>query len=223
MSDAYLPCLEQDPREPAVAAVIWMHGLGADGHDFAPIPPYLGLPPDMPVRFVFPHAPKIAVTLNMGFVMPAWYDIVSLDSRGHDEPGIRASAERIRRLIERETERGIPASRIVLAGFSQGGAMALFTALRYPERLAGIMALSSYLLLPDRLAAEASAANRDVPIFQAHGLHDPLVLVDYGRRTRDFLQQAGYAVEWCEYPMEHEVCPQQIADIGRWLRRVLSR
>ena len=170
MSEDYLPCLEQNPHEPAVASVIWMHGLGADGHDFAPIPPHLGLPADMPVRFVFPHAPKIPVTLNMGFVMPAWYDIASLEEHGQDEAGIRRSCERIRRLIEREVERGVPPSKIVLAGFSQGGAMALFTALRYPERLAGIMALSAYLLLADNLAQEASEANRDVPIFQAHAL-----------------------------------------------------
>ncbi len=222
MSDDYLPCLEQDPAEPAVASVIWMHGLGADGHDFAPIPPHLGLPPEMPVRFVFPHAPRIPVTLNMGFVMPAWYDIRDLGERGHDEAGIRKSEEQIRRLLEREVERGVPASRIVLAGFSQGGAMALFTGLRYPEKLAGLMALSAYLLLPGKLAAEASDANRGTTVFQAHGLQDPMVGIDYGRQTRDRLQQDGYPVEWCEYPMEHAVCPQEIADIGRWLRRVLA-
>ncbi len=222
MSDDYLPCLEQDPAEPAVASVVWMHGLGADGHDFAPIPPHLGLPPEMPVRFVFPHASRIPVTLNMGFVMPAWYDIRDLGERGHDEAGIRKSEEQIRRLVEREIERGIPASKIVVAGFSQGGAMALFTGLRYPERLAGLMALSAYLLLPGKLADEASEANRETPIFQAHGLHDPMVKLDYGQQTRDRLQQEGYSVEWCEYPMEHAVCPQEIADIGRWLCHVLA-
>lgn len=222
MDADHLPCLEQSPKEPAVASVIWMHGLGADGHDFAPIPPLLGLPPDLPVRFVFPHAPKMPVTLNMGFVMPAWYDITSLEERGQDEAGIRLSAGRIRRLVERERERGIPASKIVLAGFSQGGAMALFTALRYPERLAGIMALSSYLLLPEKLAGEASDANRGVSILQAHGLYDPLVTIDLGRRTRDRLQEGVYGVEWLEYPMEHQVCPEEIEDIGRWLRRVLG-
>lgn len=222
MSEDDLPCLEQSPRQPAVASVVWLHGLGADGHDFAPIPPLLGLPPDLPVRFVFPHAPKMPVTLNMGFVMPAWYDVRNLEERGQDETGIRRSAERIRRLIDRERGRGIRASRIVVAGFSQGGAMALFTALRYPERLAGVMALSAYLLLSERLAAEASEANRGVSVFQAHGLYDPLVAVDLGRRTRDRLQEDGYGVEWCEYPMAHEVCPQEIEDIGRWLRRVLG-
>lgn len=222
MSEDYLPCLEQDPQEPAVASVIWMHGLGADGHDFAPIPPALGLPPELPVRFVFPHAPKIPVTLNMGFVMPAWYDIASLDERGQDEPGIKKSAESIRRLIEREKQRGVPSSKIVLAGFSQGGAMALYTALRYPERLCGVMVLSAYLLLADKLATEASDANRDVPIFQAHGLHDPMVTLDYGHTSRDRLQQQGYGVEWHDYPMQHEVCPPEISDIGVWLRRVLG-
>lgn len=222
MSEDYLPCLEQDPQEPAVASVIWMHGLGADGHDFAPIPPVLGLPAELPVRFIFPHAPKIPVTLNMGFVMPAWYDITSLDERGQDEPGIKKSAESIRRLIEREKERGVVSSKIVLAGFSQGGAMALYTALRYPERLCGVMALSAYLLLADKLAEEASDANRDVPIFQAHGLHDPMVTLDYGHTSRDRLRQQGYSVEWHDYPMQHEVCPPELSDIGRWLRRVLA-
>ena len=222
MVNELLPCVEVDPPRPAVASVVWMHGLGADGHDFASVPPQLGLPSDLPVRYVFPHAPKIPVTINMGFVMPAWYDITSLDSRGQDEEGIERSAEQIRRLVERERSSGIPAEKIVLAGFSQGGAMALHTGLRYPETLAGIMVLSAYLLLPDRLGQDASEANRKTPIFQAHGLHDPMVQLEYGQRTRAHLEDQGYDVEWHDYPMPHSVCPEEIHEIGRWLTRVLS-
>jgi len=219
----YLPCIEQDPDSPAVASVVWLHGLGANGHDFAPVPPVLGLPPDLPVRFVFPHAPSIPVTLNMGFVMPAWYDIRSLGERGHDADGIEHSAEQIRRLVERERERGVEAHRIVLAGFSQGGAMALHVGLRFPERLAGIMALSCYLLLGDQLDAEASDVNRKTPIFQAHGVYDPMVELNYGMRSRTLLEEKGYDVAWHEYPMEHAVCPEELADVGAWLRDVLRR
>lgn len=223
MSEDYLPCIEQDPSEPAAAAVIWLHGLGANGHDFEPVPPALGLPADLPVRFIFPHAPTMPVTLNMGFVMPAWYDIKSLDSaRGQDEEGIERSAGQIRKLIERERERGIPSERIVVAGFSQGGAMALHTGLRYPERLAGVMCLSAYLLLPDRLGAEASEANQGLSIFQAHGSYDPVVQLAYGQRSRAALEDAGYAVQWAEYPIEHSVSPEEIQDIGRWLTQVLK-
>jgi phospholipase/carboxylesterase len=221
MTDDLLPCVEIDPPTAPVASVVWMHGLGADGHDFAPVPPQLGLG-DLPVRFVFPHAPRMPVTLNMGFVMPAWYDITGLDTRGHDEEGIERSAASIRRLVERERDAGIPAEKIVLAGFSQGGAMALHTGLRYPERLAGIMVLSAYLLLPDRLSADAAEANRKTPIFQAHGLYDPMVQLDYGQRSRALLEEYGYDVEWHEYPMPHSVCPEEIRDIGRWLLRVLD-
>jgi phospholipase/carboxylesterase len=221
MTNELLPCVEIDPPSKPVASVVWMHGLGADGHDFAPVPPQLGLG-DLPVRFVFPHAPRRPVTLNMGFVMPAWYDIKSLDGRGQDVEGIETSAASIRRLVEREREAGIPAEKIVLAGFSQGGAMALHTGLRYPERLAGIMVLSAYLLLPDRLATEATEANRKTPIFQAHGLHDPMVQLDYGQRSRALLEENGYTVEWHEYPMPHSVCPEEIRDIGQWLLRILG-
>ena len=222
MSDEYLPCIEQNPEGPAAAAIIWLHGLGATGHDFASIPPELGLPPELPVRYVFPHAPKIPVTVNMGFVMPAWYDITSLDSRGQDAAGIEHSAAQIRRLVERERKAGIPADKIVLAGFSQGGAVALHTGLRYPEKLAGIMVLSAYLLLPERLADEASEVNRGTPIFQAHGLHDPMVTLDMGQKSRKLLEDHGYQVAWHEYPMPHSVCPQEVRDIGLWLRQVLS-
>jgi phospholipase/carboxylesterase len=218
-----LPCVEQNPDSPAVASVVWLHGLGADGHDFAPVPPVLGLPPELPVRFVFPHAPSIPVTLNMGFVMPAWYDIQNLGERGHDVHGVERSAKQIRRLVEREGERGVKAHRIVLAGFSQGAAMALHVGLRYPERLAGILALSGYLLFGDRLDAEASDANRKTPIFQAHGVYDPMVELSYGMRSRALLEEKGYDVAWHEYPMEHAVCPQELADVGAWLRDVLRR
>lgn len=220
--DTMLSCIVQEPEEPAQAAVIWMHGLGASGHDFASVPPLLGLPADLPVRYVFPHAPRIPVTINMGMVMPAWYDITSLDARGQDEPGITRSAQAIGALIARERDRGVAAERIVLAGFSQGGAMALHVGLRHPERLAGIMVLSAYLLLPDTLDHEANDANRQTPIFQGHGLYDPMVRLAYGERSRDLLVERGYPVAWHDYPMEHSVVPDEIADIGRWLARVLA-
>lgn len=219
----YLPCIEQNPDTEAIASVVWLHGLGANGYDFAPVPPVLGLPQDLPVRFVFPHAPSIPVTLNMGFVMPAWYDIQSLGERGHDVEGIERSAEEVRKLVEREIDRGVPSHRIVLAGFSQGGAMALHVGLRFPARLAGILALSSYLLLGERLKAEASEANRKSPIFQGHGSYDPMVELSYGRRSRSFLEELGYDVAWHEYPMEHAVCPEELADVGAWLADVLRR
>ncbi|MCZ6727986.1 MAG: alpha/beta hydrolase-fold protein [Acidobacteria bacterium] len=222
MSDKLLPSIGQEPPRPATAAVIWLHGLGADGHDFAPIVPQLGLGDDHPVRFIFPHAPSIPVTLNGGFVMPAWYDIKSLEVQGQDEAGIRVSDAEVQRFIAREVERGIATERIVVAGFSQGGAIALFTGLRYPERLAGIMALSAYLVAPEALEAELSAANRQVPIFQAHGSLDPMVPHDKGLATRRWLTERGWDVEAHDYPMAHEVCLEEIEAIGLWLRRVLA-
>jgi phospholipase/carboxylesterase len=216
-----LSCVEREPPSPAVAAVVWLHGLGADGHDFVPMVPELGLPADHGVRFVFPHAPRIPVTLNGGLVMPAWYDIKSLDVRGQDEAGIRRSDTEVRHLIAREVERGIEPSRIVLAGFSQGGAIALFTGLRHPERLAGIMALSTFLVAPESLDAEATDANRRVPIFQAHGTLDPMVPHALGTMTRDWLTERGWKVEAHDYPMAHQVCREEIVAIGEWLRRVL--
>jgi phospholipase/carboxylesterase len=205
------------------ASVIWMHGLGADGHDFVPVVPELSLPASLPIRFVFPHAPMQPVTINAGYVMRAWYDV--RDDRGErreDVAGVRASQARIEALIDREKARGISAGRIVLAGFSQGGAMALHTGLRQGERLAGIMALSCFLPLADTLATEASPANRDVPIFMAHGTHDPLIPIDRGRRARDLLVGLGYRVTWREYPMPHSVCPEEIADVSAWLREALG-
>ncbi len=218
-----LATLELETGRPPTAAVIWLHGLGADGHDFEPIVPELDLPDSLPVRFVFPHAPMQPVTINGGAVMRAWYDVYGLQGvRREDAAGVRASQAAVEELLARETKRGIPASRLVLAGFSQGGAIALQTGLRHPERLAGIMALSTYLPVADTLAAEASAANRDVPIFMAHGLHDPLIPIERAQMSRKLLESAGYRVEWHEYPMAHSVCAQEIADISSWLRRVLT-
>ena len=208
-----------DPR----AAVIWMHGLGADGHDFAPIVPELPLPRSLSIRFVFPHAPMRPVTINNGWVMRAWYD-VSQDSgdRREDETGVRESGHAIVRLIEREKTRGVPVGRIALAGFSQGGAMALHTGLRYAERVAGIMALSCFLPLPTTVATEASPANRDVPIFMAHGTADAVIPLARAERARAALVELGYRVEWRTYRMAHAVCPEEIRDISAWLSAVLG-
>jgi phospholipase/carboxylesterase len=204
------------------AAVIWLHGLGADGHDFEPIVPELVRPGERALRFVFPHAPIRPVTLNGGFAMRAWYDIVSLERRGpEDEGGMRASQAAVETLIRRENARGIATARIVLAGFSQGGALALLAGTRYAEKLAGIMGLSCYLLLAGSLAAERSAANQSTPIFLAHGLADPIVAPALGEHARATLAACGYAVEWHTYPMPHSVCPEEVADIAQWLRRVL--
>lgn len=205
------------------ASVIWMHGLGANGQDFVPIVPQLGLPPEMGVRFIFPHAPVRAVTLNQGFRMRAWYDIRQLSAGAvEDAAGIDESAARVDGLVRRETDQGIAADRIVLAGFSQGGAMALHVGTRYPVSLAGVLALSTYLPLRDRLAAEASAANRQVPILMCHGRNDTMLTIQLGRHSRDALMRQGYPVQWKEYDMGHEVCGAEIDDIGRWLRSRLS-
>jgi len=209
----------QVPAKPA--SVIWMHGLGADGHDFEPIVDELELPP-RPVRFIFPHAPRRPVTINGGMMMRAWYDISDAAIRREDASGVRQSQAIVEQLIAGEVARGVASTDIVLAGFSQGGAIALQTALRHPARLAGVMALSTYLPLADTLAAEASAANRDLPIFMAHGKHDPVVVPARASSSRDTLQILGYAVQWREYPMPHAVCPQEIVDISRWLCAVLG-
>ena len=203
-------------------SVIWLHGLGADGRDFVPIAGELSLP-DAPIRFVFPHAPVQPVTINNGMSMRAWYDIVADDiARREDERGVRASQRLVEALIARERERGVPAARIVLAGFSQGGAIALQTGLRHAERLAGIMALSTYVPIASALEAERNAANSDVPIFMAHGTQDPIIPLAHARRSRELLERLGYPVEWHEYAMPHSVSPQEIDDIGAWLRRVLG-
>ena len=218
MPAALLPAVEIEPDRPARSSVIWLHGLGADGHDFPPIVPELGLEAELAVRFVFPHAPTIPVSINGGMPMPAWYDILGLDfDQRHDEAGIRRSAERVRALIEREHARGIPSERIVLAGFSQGGAIALFVALREKEPLAGIVALSTYVVLPKALEVERSPANQRTPIFQAHGTLDPVVAFERGRSAREELARLGYTIEWHQYPMEHQVCLEEIAALGTWL------
>jgi phospholipase/carboxylesterase len=218
-----LDCVELEPESPATACVIWLHGLGADGNDFVPIVPELRLPDSMALRFVFPHAPIRPVTLNGGMRMRAWYDILGLDrALREDEAGIRESQAQIEALIRRENARGIPSGRIVLAGFSQGGAITLQTGLRYPEKLAGLMVLSSYLPLRDRFTAEISAANRATPIFMAHGEFDYMLPLQLGSASRDLLQQNGYPVEWHAYPMEHQVCLEEIRDIAAWLRKVLA-
>lgn len=200
-------------------SVIWLHGLGADGHDFEPIVPELRLPPDMPLRFVFPHAPVRPVTLNGGMAMRAWYDILTLDRNGlQDEAGIRDSAALLEQWIAREQERGIAANRIVVAGFSQGGAIALHAGLRATRTLAGIMALSTYLPLQDVFAEEVAPS--DVPIFMAHGALDPVLPMALGRESADLLIASGYNVEWHDYPMAHSVCLEEINAIRNWLLSV---
>ena len=217
-----LDAIEIETAPKPVNSVLWLHGLGADGADFVPIVRELELPP-VPIRFVFPHAPLQPVTINNGMVMRAWYDILGADlARREDERGVRASQALVEALIAREKARGTPARRILLAGFSQGGAIALQTGLRHPERLAGVMALSTYVPVAESLAAEAHAENRDVPIFMAHGLYDPIIPVAAARRSRDLLARLGYDVAWHEYPMPHSVAPPELDDIGAWLRRVLA-
>lgn len=204
-------------------SVIWLHGLGADGHDFEPIVPFLGLPPGTAVRFIFPHALMRPVTVNGGAVMRAWYDIIEIStSKGQDESGIRHSADKVRALIDFEVSRGIPASRIILAGFSQGGAMALHVGLRYPEKLAGIMALSAYLLFPERLQSEASKANSLTPVFIGHGTQDPVVPFSLGQAVGSALQAGSWPVEWHSYPIPHSVSQPEIADIGGWMQGCFS-
>ena len=207
-------------REPR-GAVIWLHGLGADGYDFVPVVEELGLPETLHLRFVFPHAPMQPVTINQGAVMRAWYDVTGdVRDRVGDERGVRASQARVEALIAREKERGIPAAAIVLAGFSQGGAIALHTGLRHRERLAGILALSTYLPLAPTLAAESAPAQRDVPIFMAHGTYDTVIPIARAVESRDGLATAGYRVDWREYRMAHAVCAEEIMDVATWLAMV---
>ena len=217
-----LPCIELETAPHPTASVIWLHGLGADGNDFVPIVPELKLPQALAVRFVFPHAPVRAVTINNGMRMRAWYDISGADLTNRaDLGGVRQSQAQLEALVEREIARGIPAQRIVLAGFSQGGAIALYTGLRHAERLAGIMALSTYLISPDALAGEATAANRSVPIFIAHGTADPVVRFQWGEASKRVLEAGGYNVEWHDYRMEHSLCFEEVEAIGAWLPKVL--
>jgi phospholipase/carboxylesterase len=217
--DDLLPCVEVEPREPVRGSVIWLHGLGADGHDFEPVVPMLRTPG---IRYVFPHAPSLPVTINGGWVMPAWYDILSLEHVSHreNEAHIRASARRIEALVDRERERGVPSRQIVLAGFSQGAAMALHVALRHADPLAGIIALSGYLVLGSRLGEERSAGNQETPILLCHGTEDPIVPITLGERTRDALRQSApdCPIEWHAFTMEHTVCPEELDLVGTWLR-----
>jgi phospholipase/carboxylesterase len=207
------------PATPAAASVIWLHGLGADGHDFVPIVPELKLPPEPGVRFVFPHAPVRPVTLNNGMRMRAWYDIRTLTAEGRaDEAGLRESGARLADYVAKEQAAGIDPSRIVVAGFSQGGAVALHAGLRYAAPLAGILALSAYLPLASMLAAERSEANRETPILMCHGLYDPVLPHGLGVMARDALRALGYTVDWKEYPMQHQVCLPEIEAIGAWLQ-----
>ena len=218
-----LPRVELESAPQPTAAVIWLHGLGADGHDFAGLVPELDLSNCPPIRFVFPHAPSMPVTVNGGYVMPAWYDILGPDLVSQqDAAGIQASERAIVALIAQEVARGIPAERIVLAGFSQGCAMVLHTGLRLPQRLAGIMALSGYLPLADRFTAERHPANAQTPVFMAHGTQDPVVVIARGEASRDALAALGQPVEWHSYPMPHSLHPREISDISAFLTRVLG-
>jgi phospholipase/carboxylesterase len=214
--------VEIEPPRPADAAVVLLHGLGADGHDFESLVPELRLPRESAIRWVFPHAPVRPVTLNGGMRMRAWYDILGLDRRAvQDEAAIRESAATAAALVRREKERGVRSDRVVLAGFSQGGAIALFAGLRYPERLAGVLALSTYLPLDAALPDEAHPANAAVPVFQAHGRFDDIVPMSLGQRTRDLLSERGYDVDWRTYPMPHSLCAEEVGDIRSWLLKTL--
>jgi phospholipase/carboxylesterase len=218
-----LECIELPTAAKPGASIIVLHGLGADGNDFVPIAQQLDLSSVGSVRFLFPHAPQRPVTMNGGFVMRAWYDISgSGPGRREDEAGLRQSQAEIEALIAREVARGVPASRIVLMGFSQGCAMTLLTGLRHPARLAGLVGLSGYLPLADNTAGERAPANADVPLFLAHGRSDPMIPIERALASRDALVALGYPVEWHEYAMQHAVCVQEIADLQRWLLRVLA-
>lgn len=211
-----------EPGTPATGCVIWLHGLGANGFDFVPAVEALQLPPTLALNFLFPHAELRPVSVNQGYIMRAWYDIRSFSARDEDEQGIRESEQRIRKLMSAQIEAGIPPHKIVIAGFSQGGAMALHLGLRYPERLAGILALSTYLPLSSMLEDELEHANRDTPILMCHGTYDSVVAHRFGEQSRDILQAAGCKVEWRSYPMAHEVRLEQLIHIGQWLATVLK-
>jgi phospholipase/carboxylesterase len=224
MTETLLPAVEIDPPGTPQASVIWLHGLGADGHDFEPIVPELRLPEEARVRFVFPHAPMRPVTINGGFVMRAWYDIKTLEDaeRAVDEEDLEASRRQLEAWIRHERAKGIGSERIVVAGFSQGGAVALYAGLQHGERLGGLVALSSYHPFADRIGERSSAANRAVPIFMGHGSYDPLVPLILAQHTLSRLRENGYDPEWRTYPMPHSVSPEEIADIARFLRARLA-
>ena len=222
MTAPLLPAIEIETAPNPDAAIIWMHGLGDDGRGWSEVVPSLGLPRDLAIRFLFPHAPVMAVTINNGMQMRAWYDIrqANLSDRA-DIDGVRRSQTHVDALLAREAQRGIAPQRTLLAGFSQGGAIALYAGLRFNERLAGIVALSTYVVAADRLGAEASAANRDVPIFMAHGTHDPVVQFAWAERSREALLANGWSVEWHAYPMEHSAVLEEIVAAGAFIRRCL--
>lgn len=216
-------CIVLNPKHPPKASVIWMHGLGADGGDFVPIVQELNLPEQLPVRFIFPHADMQPVTINNGYVMRAWFDIYSTHiDHQIDQEGINQSRKRIEDLIVVENKQGVPAEKIILAGFSQGAVIALATGLCYREKLAGIIGLSGFLPHPTKAIAGASAANQQTPILIAHGTYDTVLPCELGKNTAAFLQQLGYLVEWHQYEMPHSVCPQEIDDIAHWLKRVIA-
>ena len=214
-------CVEVTTGDSPIGSVIWLHGLGADGHDFEPIVPELRLPDDLPLRFVFPHAPVRPVTINGGMAMRAWYDIISLDAEGRaDAAGVHDSTAILEALIAREKERGIDPGNIVIAGFSMGGAIAINTALHTNERLAGLMALSTYLPLPGE--ADDSSSHRDLPVFMAHGSFDPMLPMQWGQLSAQKLRDVGFTIEWHDYPMAHAVCPEEIRDIREWLLKIYA-
>jgi len=218
-----LPALVVNPAEQASASIIWLHGLGADGHDFEPLVPQLELE-QQPIRFIFPHAPTQAITINNGMVMPAWYDITSMDlTQGQDESGVEQSEQLLLQWIEHEIAAGIAPDRIILAGFSQGGAIALQTGLRYPKRLGGIIALSTYLPLSDRFDSENSYTHNNLPVFMGHGNYDPVIPIGAGERSAVKIRAAGYEVEWHDYPMEHSVNNKEVADIASWISHQLAK
>lgn len=217
-----LESIELESGPEPTASVIWMHGLGADGNDFVPIVDQMNLARAAPIRFVFPHADAIAVTINGGYVMRAWYDILAPGTiPAEDEIGLVRSQAQIEALIAHENARGIPASRIVLAGFSQGAAMTLLTGLRHAERLAGLACLSGYLPLATHTAAQRHAANANVPVFMAHGRQDAVIQIARALASRAALEQLGYSIDWHEYPMPHSVCADEIRDLGHWFERIL--
>jgi phospholipase/carboxylesterase len=221
MTPSLLDAIEINPEQSPVASVIWLHGLGADGNDFVPVVRQLSL--NFPIRFIFPHAPVLPVTINGGYVMPAWYDILGGDaSTREDEKGVRASSAEINKLIEQQENSGLPSERIFLAGFSQGGAIALQCGLRYPKPLAGILALSTYLPLRDTLITEASVSNKDTPIFMAHGLQDNVLPLIWAKMSCELLEKLHYPIEFFTYTMTHTVCAEEINAISQWLNKILG-
>lgn len=224
MTHPLLESIQIETGPNPTVAVIWLHGLGADGNDFVPIVRELDLTGCPSIRFVFPHAPTMPVTINNGYVMRAWYDILGIDlARREDEAGLRRAQTMVEHLIAHEKSRGIASDHIVLAGFSQGCAMTLQTGLRHPEKLAGLIGLSGYLPIHATVSDERHSANHDTPIFLAHGRADPIVPIDRAEKSRDILLALGYQVEWHAYPMEHSVCEEEIADISVWLKRILIK